>query len=154
MSILEAKRSTCWIFGEFSYFRPLKKKKMKQKSRLKFLAFYSRSRRANKPIIFLGLISLSADDCIITRLSEVNDNQTSLILHLTLKVSDGMYSFLISICCFIIIYLYLHFSFGPSVKHTYGIQSYSTFRCHFLKKANFLCVICVCVSVRHMWFLL
>ena len=28
---------------------------MKQKSRLKFLAFYGRSRRANKPIIFLGL---------------------------------------------------------------------------------------------------
>ena len=28
---------------------------MKQKSRLKFLAFYGRSGRANKPIIFLGL---------------------------------------------------------------------------------------------------
>ena len=29
---------------------------MKQKSRLKFLAFYGRSWRANKPIIFLGLM--------------------------------------------------------------------------------------------------
>ena len=40
---------------EFSYFRPMEKKKIKQKSRPKFWAFYGRSQRANKHF-FSGLI--------------------------------------------------------------------------------------------------